>query len=247
MARLRAVVVIQPPGLGGRPSAGHLRRATANASWTASSARSMSPNDADQGGHRSAGLLAEDPADLGLVEPGVRRRRSRKPVRPRVVPERADLDRSPDDARWSWTPSRARRRDPRRRRCRSRRGAPSTPRTARRWSAPRRRTCARRWRCRVRAAAPPKTQAPADFISSSQGHDPLHDLAASARRSSGRRARRLTVDAVDGQQVLRHGGPPRAGRALPASHPSYERASPRLTLTQEEQCSYHEMELPLRE
>jgi hypothetical protein len=25
---------------------------------------------ADQGGHRSAGLLAEDPADLGLVEPG---------------------------------------------------------------------------------------------------------------------------------------------------------------------------------
>src|SRR5512132_2868430 len=43
MARLRAVVVIQPPGLGGRPSAGHLRRATANASWTASSARSMLP------------------------------------------------------------------------------------------------------------------------------------------------------------------------------------------------------------
>jgi hypothetical protein len=26
--------------------------------------------DADQGGHRSAGLLAEDPADLGLVEVG---------------------------------------------------------------------------------------------------------------------------------------------------------------------------------
>src|SRR5258706_14231809 len=43
MARGRAVVVIQPPGLGGRPSPGHLRRATANASCTASSARSMSP------------------------------------------------------------------------------------------------------------------------------------------------------------------------------------------------------------
>src|SRR6266568_3892115 len=43
MARLRAVVVIQPPGLGGRPSLGHLRRATANASCTASSATSMSP------------------------------------------------------------------------------------------------------------------------------------------------------------------------------------------------------------
>ena len=43
MARLRAVVVIQAPGFGGRPAAGHRSTATANASWTASSARSMSP------------------------------------------------------------------------------------------------------------------------------------------------------------------------------------------------------------
>src|SRR2546426_12171527 len=43
MARLRAVVVIQAPGLGGRPAPVHLRRATANASCTASSATSMSP------------------------------------------------------------------------------------------------------------------------------------------------------------------------------------------------------------
>src|SRR2546428_10126890 len=43
MARLRAVVVIQAPGLGGRPSPVHLRKATANASCTASSATSMSP------------------------------------------------------------------------------------------------------------------------------------------------------------------------------------------------------------
>src|SRR5712692_10213068 len=43
MASVRAVVVIQPPGLGGRPSCGHLRSATANASCTASSATSMSP------------------------------------------------------------------------------------------------------------------------------------------------------------------------------------------------------------
>jgi len=43
MARLRAVVVIQPPGFGGRPSSGHLSRATVNASCTASSATSMSP------------------------------------------------------------------------------------------------------------------------------------------------------------------------------------------------------------
>ena len=43
MARFRAVVVIQPPGFGGRPAMGHFRRARAKASWTASSARSMSP------------------------------------------------------------------------------------------------------------------------------------------------------------------------------------------------------------
>src|ERR1700730_4450446 len=38
-----AVVTIQPPGLGGRPSDGQRSTATANASWTASAARSMSP------------------------------------------------------------------------------------------------------------------------------------------------------------------------------------------------------------
>src|SRR3546814_20104069 len=43
MARLRAVVVIQPPGLGGTPSVGQRSAAMANASATASSARSMSP------------------------------------------------------------------------------------------------------------------------------------------------------------------------------------------------------------
>ena len=43
MARLRAVVVIQPPGFGGRPDAGHRSLATTKASWTASSAMSMSP------------------------------------------------------------------------------------------------------------------------------------------------------------------------------------------------------------
>src|SRR5580704_6968648 len=43
MARLRAVVMIHPAGLGGRPASGHRRAASANASWTASSAVSMSP------------------------------------------------------------------------------------------------------------------------------------------------------------------------------------------------------------
>src|SRR5439155_15560772 len=43
MARLRAVVVIHPPGFGGTPWLGHCSAAIANASATASSARSMSP------------------------------------------------------------------------------------------------------------------------------------------------------------------------------------------------------------
>src|SRR5262245_19620153 len=44
MARLRAVVVIQPPGLIGTPWLGHCSAAMANASATASWARSMSPS-----------------------------------------------------------------------------------------------------------------------------------------------------------------------------------------------------------
>src|SRR6476646_7417945 len=43
IARLRAVVMIQPAGLGGSPLAGQRPTAVANASWTASSATSMSP------------------------------------------------------------------------------------------------------------------------------------------------------------------------------------------------------------
>src|SRR6476661_9755128 len=43
MARLRAVVVIHPPGFGGMPRTGHCSAAIAKASATASSARSMSP------------------------------------------------------------------------------------------------------------------------------------------------------------------------------------------------------------
>lgn len=43
IARLRAVVMIQPAGLGGMPSLGQQRTAAANASATASSATSRSP------------------------------------------------------------------------------------------------------------------------------------------------------------------------------------------------------------
>jgi hypothetical protein len=44
MARLRAVVVIHAPGLGGNPPVGHRRVASTKASCTASSAMPMSPN-----------------------------------------------------------------------------------------------------------------------------------------------------------------------------------------------------------
>src|SRR6478672_9815437 len=43
MARLRAVVMIHAAGFGGTPTLGHRSTAAANASWTASSAVSMSP------------------------------------------------------------------------------------------------------------------------------------------------------------------------------------------------------------
>src|SRR5450631_243682 len=43
IARFRAVVMIHPAGLGGAPAAGHRSSAVVNASWTASSATSISP------------------------------------------------------------------------------------------------------------------------------------------------------------------------------------------------------------
>src|SRR5205807_10407901 len=43
IARLRAVVISHPVGLGGTPSRGQRSAAVANASWAASSASSMSP------------------------------------------------------------------------------------------------------------------------------------------------------------------------------------------------------------
>src|SRR6266704_2776812 len=44
MARFLAVVMIHPAGLGGIPADGHRCTATTKASWTDSSARSISPN-----------------------------------------------------------------------------------------------------------------------------------------------------------------------------------------------------------
>src|ERR671918_2507744 len=94
MARLRAVVVIQPPGLGGRPLPGHLRRATANASCTASSATSMSPKTriraATDRPDSSRKIRPTSPSSsLGAASPS----RTPSGLRGR---KRTDLDRPPD-------------------------------------------------------------------------------------------------------------------------------------------------------
>src|SRR5207245_2363265 len=94
MAHLRAVGMIQRPGLGGRPSTGHLRRATANASCTASSATSMSPktrirvathrpDSSRKMGSIAAASIAGEPPTPGASGVG-------------LLPERSDLDRSAD-------------------------------------------------------------------------------------------------------------------------------------------------------
>src|SRR6185437_2866484 len=72
-ARLRAAVTIQPDGLAGTPSRGHVRNASVNASWTASSATERSPD------HRASAATAgphsrrKTPSRLAtrrLLEPG---------------------------------------------------------------------------------------------------------------------------------------------------------------------------------
>src|SRR5450756_348010 len=96
MARLRAVVVIQPPGLGGMPSPGHLPRAMANATCTASSATSMSPKtriraatDRPDSSRKIRPISASPGPGAAPVPP--------MPSGPGLVLERADLDRCPDD------------------------------------------------------------------------------------------------------------------------------------------------------
>ena len=79
IAWFRAVVVIQPPGFGGSPSAGQRRRATANASCNGVLGKVDIAEDADQRGHGAPELLPEDAADLGRID---RRRRADLEVRP---------------------------------------------------------------------------------------------------------------------------------------------------------------------
>src|SRR5262245_23704921 len=83
MARLRAVVIIQPAGLGGGPSPGQRRKAVANASATASSARSMSPRTRT----RTATALPYSARKTAAISSGVIASEGRD------VLERADLDR----------------------------------------------------------------------------------------------------------------------------------------------------------
>src|SRR5262245_30730984 len=101
MARFRAVVTIHAPGLGGWPSDGHLAAATVNASWTASSAASMSPRKrirvATQRPYSRRKTASTVTARESMVAARIRSLRVGRASLDRVVEvpfeERADLDR----------------------------------------------------------------------------------------------------------------------------------------------------------
>src|ERR1700722_11328109 len=103
MARLRAVVTIHPPGLGGSPSDGHLAAATVNASWTASSAASISPRKriraATQRPYSRRNTASTVTARESMATARIRSLRVGRVSQYRVVEvpieERADLDRPP--------------------------------------------------------------------------------------------------------------------------------------------------------
>ena len=90
MARLRAVVMIQPPGFGGTPSPASAACATTNASWTASSAMSMSPKRRTRVATARPDSCAEDPLDRGAARVG-----ARCAYASGLVLERPHLDRRP--------------------------------------------------------------------------------------------------------------------------------------------------------
>src|ERR671918_255276 len=167
MARLRAVVVIQPPGLGGRPSPGHLRRATANASCTASSATSMSLKTrisaATDRPDSSRKIRPTSPSSsLGAASPS----RTPSGLRGR---KRTDLDRPPDGGGVGL----------------------------------------------VQAGAEDPGAGRLQLLV--EGLDPLPGLLHLLVRD---RLADLALNAVDGQQVLRHGGPPRDGGRFPPLTPT---------------------------
>src|SRR5439155_27113132 len=224
MARLRAVVVIQPPGLGGRPSRAHVRSATANASWTASSARSMSakariraaiarPDSSRKirptaaSSSREMALMSSSLSGLGYVSEG------------------ADLDRLRDCGAGLRRPREGGVEvvglddvEAAQMFLRLGEGAVGGQYVAVGYAHD---------RCGLGfvqgAAKEPGALRPHLVL---QNADPPHEL---LHLLLGHRVADLALDAVHGQQVLRHGGPPLDERAFPASHPHYERASARLT------------------
>ena len=88
MARWRAVVMIHPAGLGGSPARGQRRAASANASWTASSAMSMSPKTRVRTATARPYSVTEDALDVGGRE-----RRHGHGQSSAIVLERPHLDR----------------------------------------------------------------------------------------------------------------------------------------------------------
>ena len=63
MARFRAVVTIQPPGLGGRPVSGHFSVRHQEGVLNRLFGEVDVAKEADQGGYRLAGLFPEGPID----------------------------------------------------------------------------------------------------------------------------------------------------------------------------------------
>src|SRR6266508_763049 len=224
MARLRAVVVIQPPGLGGRPSAGHLPRATANASCTASSARSMSPTTrikvATDRPDSSWKIRATSAwSSLAAASPS--------PTRSGLGGgERPDLDRLPDRRGGLGCPDQ---RGIQILRLDDVEAAQMFPRLHKRPVGGHHLTVGNAHHGGsvglVQAAGedpgPGRLQLLVEDLDLLPG---LLDLLV------GHRVADLAVDAVDRQQVLRHGGLLLwLGRVGPAAHPHYEPPGPRLT------------------
>src|SRR5712691_9624757 len=217
MARLRAVVVIQPPGLGGRPPRAHARIATANASCTASSARSMSPNariraaiDRPDSSRKIRPTTASSSLGIASMLPSLSGLG--------YVSERPDLDRLRDGCGGLRRPAE---------RCVEILGfddveAAEVLLRLRDWAVRRQHLAVGH---AYHGCGVGVVEGAAEQPSAGRLHllledtDPLHEL---LHLLSGHRVASLALDAVHGQQVLRHPGPPRVGQALPASHPHYE-------------------------